>query len=124
MNQCNFIGRFGKDVEMRTTTNGMNVANTSMAVSKKRKGEETTEWINLVMFGKTAEFAANYLGKGSLVRVTTERQTRKWQDKNGSDRYTVEDIVQDLESLGSKSDRPAEPQGGNDPQSGEGDLPF
>lgn len=97
MNQCNFIGRLGRDPEIRHLPSGGAVANFSIAVGKKWRdktsGEqkEHTEWVPVVCYGKTAEIVGQYARKGGRLRVTGEFQTRKWQDKQtGADRYTTE----------------------------------
>ena len=102
------IGRLGKDPEIRNGQDGSVIVNASLATSeiwKDKAGEkqEKTEWHNLAFFGRLAEIAAEYLRKGSLVFVSGRSQTRKWQDKEGYDRYTTEVVVQELKMLGSKS---------------------
>ena len=102
------IGRLGKDPEIRNGQDGSVIVNASLATSetwKDKAGEkqEKTEWHNLAFFGRLAEIAAEYLRKGSLVFVSGRSQTRKWQDKEGHDRYTTEIVVQELKMLGSKS---------------------
>ena len=83
INQCNFIGRLGRDPETRYTQSGKAVASFSLACSEKRGGEESTEWINVVAWEKLAEICGQYLTKGSLVFISGRMQTRKWQDKEG-----------------------------------------
>jgi single-strand DNA-binding protein len=125
LNSCSFIGRLGKDVESVNTTSGTSVSKFSLACSEKYKGKETTEWINCVTFGKTAEFAAKYLQKGALIYVSGKMNTQKWQDKSGNDRYTTQILVNDLQSLSSKSVDQQKSNGGHDFQSsGEEDVPF
>ena len=113
-NRAILIGRLGKDPETRHSQDGAAIVNVSIATNEswKDKGgekQERTEWHNLVFFGRVAEIAAEYLRKGSLVFVSGRLQTRKWQDKEGHDRYTTEIVVQDMKMLGSKS----ESQGSN-----------
>lgn len=100
LNQCNFIGNLGRDPETRHTAGGMTVANFSLAVTEKYKGEEKTEWVNVSLFGKLAEVAGEYLTKGKAVYISGRMQTRKWQDKDGNDRYTTEIIGDKLVMLG------------------------
>ena len=104
INQCNFIGRLGRDPETRYTQSGKAVASFSLACSEKRGGEESTEWVNVVAWEKLAEIAGQYLTKGSLVFISGRMQTRKWQDKDGGARYTTEIIAQTLRMLSSKND--------------------
>jgi single-strand DNA-binding protein len=108
VNKAILIGRLGKDPETRYMTNGEAVTNVSLATSenyKDKSGEkqERTEWHNLVMYRRLAEIAGEYLKKGSMIYVEGRIQTRKWQDKDGKDRYTTEIIVNEMKMLGSKS---------------------
>ena len=99
LNKVQLIGRIGQDIELRYTPSGVAVADISLATSKKIKGEEKTEWHKLVIWKQTAEFAKNYLGKGSLVYAEGEITYRKWQDKEGNNRYSTEIQVYKLLSL-------------------------
>jgi single-strand DNA-binding protein len=108
VNKAILVGRLGKDPETRYMTNGEAVTNVSLATSenyKDKHGEkqERTEWHNLVMYRRLAEIAGEYLKKGSMIYVEGRIQTRKWQDKEGKDRYTTEIIVNEMKMLGSKS---------------------
>ena len=112
VNKVILIGRLGKDPETRYMTNGDAVTTVSLATSenwKDKSGEkqEKTEWHNLVFYNrgayKLAEIAGEHLKKGSLVYVEGKLQTRKWQTKEGQDRYTTEINVNDMTMLGSKS---------------------
>ncbi len=108
VNKVILVGRLGKDPETRYMTNGEAVTNVSLATSenyKDKSGEkqERTEWHNLVFYRRLAEIAGEYLKKGSMVYVEGRIQTRKWQDKEGKDRYTTEIIVNEMTMLGSKS---------------------
>ena len=105
INQCNFIGRLGRDPEIRYTTSGKAVASFSIACSEKRGGEETTEWVNVVTWEKLAEICGQYLAKGSLVFISGRMQTRKWQDKDGGTRYTTEIIARDMQMLSPKGEQ-------------------
>lgn len=107
LNKCTFIGRLGKDPDSKYTAAGKAVTSVSLAVSEKYKGEETTEWINLVFFETLAEVAIAYLKKGSLVYVECKQKTEKWTDKNGQDRYKTVHIVREMKMLSSsKPDAP------------------
>ncbi|WP_025673826.1 single-stranded DNA-binding protein [Salinivibrio socompensis] len=100
INKVILIGNLGNDPEIRYLPNGGAVANLSLATSEswrdKNTGEmrEKTEWHRVVLFGKTAEVAGEYLRKGSQVYIEGQLQTRKWQDQSGQDRYTTEVAVQ------------------------------
>ena len=100
VNKVILIGNLGKDPEVRTTQNDTRVANLSVATAErwrdKNSGEkrERTEWHRVVVWGKLAEIAEKYLAKGSKVYLEGKLQTRKWQDQNGSDRYTTEVVLQ------------------------------
>lgn len=108
VNKVILVGRLGKDPETRYMTNGEAVTNATLATSenwKDKNGEkqEKTEWHNLVFYRRLAEIAGEYLKKGSQVYVEGKLQTRKWQDKEGKDRYTTEIIVNEMQMLGSKT---------------------
>ena len=104
INQCNFIGRLGRDPETRYTQSGKAVASFSIACSEKRGGEESTEWVNVVAWEKLAEICGQYLAKGSLVFISGRMQTRKWQDKEGGTRYTTEIIAREMKMLSSRGE--------------------
>src|SRR3990167_7518838 len=108
LNRCEFIGHTGKDPETRYMPSGEAVANFSIACTEswkdKASGEkkEATEWVNCVAFGKLAEIVQTYLKKGSQVYVSGSMKTRKWQNKDGQDRYTTEIKLDKMLMLGSK----------------------
>ena len=108
VNKVILIGRLGKDPETRYMTSGEAVTNCTLATSenwKDKSGEkqEKTEWHNLVFYRRLAEIAGEYLKKGSQIYVEGKLQTRKWQDKEGQDRYTTEIVVNEMTMLGGKS---------------------
>lgn len=108
VNKVILVGRLGKDPETRYMTSGEAVTNCTLATSenwKDKSGEkqERTEWHNLVFYRRLAEIAGEYLKKGSQIYVEGKLQTRKWQDKEGKDRYTTEIVVNEMQMLGSKS---------------------
>jgi single-strand DNA-binding protein len=108
VNKVILIGRLGKDPEIRYMTSGEAVTNCTLATSenwKDKNGEkqEKTEWHNLVFYRRLAEIAGEYLKKGSQIYVEGKLQTRKWQDKEGKDRYTTEIVVNEMTMLGSRS---------------------
>jgi single-strand DNA-binding protein len=94
---------------VRYSPNGQAIANVNLATSEswkdKNTGEkqERTEWHRVVFFGRLAEIAGEYLKKGMQVYVGGRLQTRKWQDKDGNDRYTTEIVASDMQMLGSRS---------------------
>ena len=108
VNKVILVGNLGKDPEVRYMPNGEAVANFSIATTdtwKDKNGmrQERTEWHNISMYRRLAEIAGEYLKKGSSVYVEGRLQTRKWQDKNGQDRYTTEIICDQMQMLGGKN---------------------
>lgn len=99
VNKVILIGNLGQDPEVRYLPHGGAVTNITLATSEswrdKQSGEmkEKTEWHRVVVFGKLAEVAGQYLKKGSQVYVEGQLQTRKWQDQQGQDRYSTEVVV-------------------------------
>lgn len=108
INKVILIGNLGKDPEVRYMPSGGAVANVTLATSEswkdKQSGEnqERTEWHNVVFFNRLAEIAGEYLKKGSKVYVEGSLRTRKWQDKNGQDRYTTEIVAGEMQMLDSR----------------------
>lgn len=100
INKVILVGNLGQDPDVRYMPNGSAVANITIATSDswrdKATGEqrEKTEWHRVVLFGKLAEVAGQYLKKGSQVYIEGQLQTRKWQDQSGQDRYSTEVVVQ------------------------------
>ncbi len=119
VNKVILLGNLGRDPETRYTTGGDAVTNLNIATSeqwKDKNGEkqEKTEWHRVAFFGKLAEIAGEYLKKGSQVYVEGRLQTRKWQDKEGHERYTTEIVADRMQMLGSRQgmgggDRDREP---------------
>ena len=109
VNKVILVGNLGKDPEVRYSPGGQAVANVTIATSEswkdKNTGEkqERTEWHRIVFFGRLAEIAGEYLKKGSQIYIEGRLQTRKWQDKEGKDRYTTEIVANDMQMLGSRS---------------------
>ena len=99
INKVILLGHLGKDPEVKYMPNGNAVANITIATSESWKDKNTgqpqdrTEWHRVVLFGKIAEIAGQYLKKGSLVYIEGQLQTRKWTDQSGQDRYTTEIVV-------------------------------
>ena len=119
INKVMLIGNLGKDPEIRYMPSGDAIANLTLATTenwKDKAGEkqEKTEWHRVSMFGRLAEIAGEYLKKGSSVYIEGKLQTRKWQDKEGNDRYTTEIVANEMKMLGGRPsggdtgmDRPA-----------------
>ncbi len=108
VNKVILVGRLGKDPETRYMTSGEAVTNATLATSenwKDKSGEkqEKTEWHNLVFYRRLAEVAGEYLKKGAQIYVEGKIQTRKYQTKEGQERYTTEIIVDQMQMLGSKT---------------------
>ena len=140
LNKVMLIGNLGKDPEVRYTTSGQGVASFSIATTEKYKNksgewEEKTEWHNIVLWGKLAEIAKDYLSKGKTVFIEGRLQTRKWQDKDGRDRYNTEIVGDRMQMLSPKGDggRSGGGRDGNEPTAAyddpigynqEDDIPF
>lgn len=120
INKVILIGNLGADPEIRYFPSGDAVANFNIATSEswkdKTTGEpqERTEWHRIVIFGKLAEIAKQYLHKGSKVYIEGKLRTRKWQGQDGQDRYTTEVIVDLSGSMQMLDSRPADASSGND----------
>jgi single-strand DNA-binding protein len=108
VNKVILVGNLGADPEVKYMPNGNAVANVTVATSEswkdKQSGEQKdkTEWHRVVFFRRLAEIAGEYLKKGSQIYIEGKLQTRKWQDKNGNDRYTTEIIANEMQMLGSR----------------------
>ncbi len=109
VNKVILIGNLGNDPDIRYTASGAAVANISIATAESWKDKDTgekqerTEWHRVVFFGRLAEIVGEYLRKGSQVYIEGRLQTRKWQDKEGKDRYTTEIVANEMQMLGSRS---------------------
>lgn len=104
VNKVILVGNLGADPDIRTSPNGSVIANLRLATGeawKDQQGQlqERTEWHRIVMFGRTAEIARDYLRKGSKLYLEGRLQTRKWQDKEGRDQYTTEIVAQEFQML-------------------------
>lgn len=149
VNKAIILGNVGQDPEVRYNSNGKAMASLSIATSEQWKDKQTgerkekSEWHRVVMFGRLGEIAGEYLRKGSQVYIEGKIATRKWQDKQGQDRYTTEIVANEMQMLGGKAggqaedDRghsgsnqqnpanaPAQPAGGFDDFDDSGDIPF
>lgn len=131
INKAILVGNLGKDPELRRTTQQMPVCSFSIATTERRKDPsgawgEHTEWHNIVTFGTVAENCARYLKKGRQVFIEGRITTRKWQDKEGRDRYTTEIIASTVQFLGNRGGEAGESytsssgyEGGSGEQGGE-----
>ena len=105
INKVILIGNLGQDPDTRYMPSGGAVTNLRIATNESWKDKQTgeqkerTEWHSVAMFGRLAEIAAEYLRKGSQVYVEGRLQTRKWQDKDGNDRYTTEVVANEMQML-------------------------
>ena len=141
INKVIVVGNLGQDPDTRYMPSGSAVTNITVATNESWKDKQTgeqkdrTEWHKVVMFDRLAEIAAEYLRKGSQVYIEGKLQTRKWQDKDGNDRYTTEIVAKEMQMLGGKGgsgggapardDRPPPsppPQGSSDDF--DDDIPF
>lgn len=108
VNKVIIVGNCGKDPETRYTPSGSAVTNISIATSESWKDkatgqkQERTEWHNVVFFNRLAEIAGEYLKKGSQCYVEGQLRTRKWQDKQGNDKYTTEIVASEMQMLGGR----------------------
>jgi len=108
VNKVILVGNLGADPETRSMPSGMTVTNIRIATSESWKDkasgaqQERTEWHSIALFGKLGEIAAEYLRKGSQVFIEGKLRTRKWQDKQGNDRYTTEIIADNMQMLGGR----------------------
>jgi single-strand DNA-binding protein len=135
VNKAIIVGSCGQNPELKYTASGNAVVNVSIATNEtwkdKNTGEqqERTEWHRIIMFGKLAEIAGQYLKKGGQAYFEGKIQTRKWQDQNGNDRYSTEIVANEMQLLGIRPDnqntsnRPT--QSNNMPANdGFDDIPF
>lgn len=109
VNKVILLGNLGADPELRYTPNQTAVCNFRIATTERRKGADGewtdhTEWHSIVTFGKTAENCAQYLQKGRQAFIDGRIQTRKWQDKEGNNRYTTEIIANTVQFVGGRAD--------------------
>ncbi len=138
LNKVTLIGNLGQDPEIRYAQNGNAVATLSIATSESWKDKETgekvekTEWHRIVLFSRLAEIAEKYLQKGSQIYLEGKLQTRKWEDKDGNQRYTTEVVGGMMKMLGSRGEgKPQEAKQGAAPAPSETvdddfdmDIPF
>jgi len=125
LNKVMLIGNLGADPETRFTQDGTCVCNLRLATTEKFKGrdgnqQERTEWHRIVLWGRLGEIANQYLSKGSKVYIEGKIETRKWQDRDGNDKYTTEIRCSEMKMLGGGSNQGggAQQQGGGFPSQG------
>jgi len=122
VNKVILVGNLGRDPETRYATSGSAICNITVATSRQWKDKATgekkeeTEWHRVVFYDRLAEIAGEYLKKGRPVYVEGRLKTRKWQDKEGQDRYTTEIVAEEMQLLGSRE--------GGSGASGRGDVEF
>jgi single-strand DNA-binding protein len=104
LNQCNFIGRLGRDPEVRYLPSGKAVANFSIAVGWKTKDKEGAEWVSITAFDKLGEICGQYLKKGAQVFISGRFKTEKYTDKDGHERYSTKIVADQMQMLGGKPD--------------------
>ena len=136
VNRVLLVGHLGSDPDSRFTGSGSAVTTFSVATNESRRNsdgnyEDFTEWHRVVLFGKMAETAGEYLKKGQLVYIEGRLRTRSWDDKSGVKRYTTEVVGEQYTMLGRKSNDDSGFSGGSsnknqetDDQEMEDDLPF
>ena len=134
VNKVILLGNIGNEPKNAVLPNGSAVCNFSLATSEvwndKQSGErqERTEWHRVVVFGKLAEIAGEYLHKGSQVYVEGQLRTRQWQDQDGTKRFATEVVADELQFVGKAASRPSaasdnqQPEGA--PPFGDADIPF
>ncbi|MDY6856735.1 MAG: single-stranded DNA-binding protein [Thermodesulfobacteriota bacterium] len=130
VNKSIIVGRLGRDPELKYTSDGKAVANFSVATSEdwkdKNTGEkkERTEWHRIVVWGRLGEICGEYLRKGSQVCIEGRIQTRKWEDKEGNERYVTEIVAHTMQMLGGGQER-ENPPVQKEPEVKPGDdIPF
>jgi single-strand DNA-binding protein len=147
LNKVMILGNLGQDPELRNTTSGkavatLRVATTDNWTDASGQRQERTEWHTVVVWGRTAENCKQYLAKGRAVFVEGRLQTRKWQDKEGHDRYSTEIVADRVQFVGGgsggggeraaggarsgagRSDGGYDDMGGGAPTMGDDDIPF
>ena len=121
LNLCQFIGRLGRDPEIKYTQSGKAVTNFTIAVNGYK---DDVQWVNCVAWEKLAAICGEYLTKGKQVYVSGRQQTRQWEDQDGNKKYTTEIVIENMQMLGggNRSDN-NETQRGPE-QTPEDDIPW
>ena len=128
LNLCQFIGRIGKDIELRYTANGGAVASFSIACGDDYKDKngakvEQVNWVNIVAFGKAGELINQYTGKGSKIYVSGKLTVRKWEHDTKGTQYSTEVVANEMQFLDSKGDSPQRSQPQNQMNDSDGPAP-
>jgi len=110
LNRCEFIGRLGRDPEVRYSASGEAITNFSIACGWKSKEKESVEWIRITAFGKLAGVCGEYLRKGSQIYIAGRMTTRKWQNKDGVEQFSTEVVADHMQMLGGKSEESPAPK--------------
>lgn len=124
LNNCQFIGRLGKEPEMKYLQSGDAVCNFSIAVGWKAKDKEGTEWVNITAFGKLGEVCGQYLHKGSQVFVQGRFKTDKYTDKAGVEKYSTKIQADKIQFLGKNEAADAIAPETQAPKTDDSDIPF
>lgn len=129
INKTILLGNVGKEPEVRYTQDGKAIANISLATSESWKDkdgqkQEKTEWHRVVFFGKLAEVVEKYISKGSRIYLEGKLQTRKWQDKDGNDRYTTEIVGNEMKMLGGNNGNKSPEESQQPVDDFDDDIPF
>lgn len=119
VNKVILLGNLGRDPETRYSPDNAAITNVSIATTRRYKDssgqqQEETEWHRVVFFGRLAEIAGEYLRKGRPVYVEGRLRTRKWQDKEGNDKYTTEIVAENMQLLGGRDGAPTPPSDDHD----------
>ena len=112
MNKVCLIGRLTKDIELKATQSNVKVANFTLAVNRrfvKEGQEQTADFINIIAWGKTAEFCDKYFGKGQQIGVSGRIQTRTWDDDQGKKHYVTEVVAEEVDFADGKKEKKEEP---------------
>lgn len=123
MNKVILMGRLTRDPEMRQTQNGVSVCSFSIAVNRRfaKDGQQSADFINCTAWRQQAEFICKYFAKGAMISVVGNLQSRSWENQEGKKQYATDVVVDEVYFTGSKSESPAQTDGGFAPQ---GKDPF
>lgn len=124
LNNCQFIGRLGREPEVKYLQSGDAVCNFTIAVGWKSKDKEGAEWVNVTAFGKLGEVCGQYLHKGSQVFVQGRFKTDKYTDKNGVEKYSTKIQAEKIQFLGKNEAADAIAPEAEAPKADDSDIPF
>lgn len=132
VNKVILLGNLGRDPEVRTTQSGREVANFTLATNRKWTNRETgelqeeTEWHRIVVWGRQAEIAGQYLRRGKQIYLEGRLQTRSWEDQSGERRYSTEVVCEDFRMLGGRGDEESRKPADSlpPPPKEDDDIPF